>query len=121
MPWLLAGSKPTTFRLLNVPAGTATVASGYALQAGSLIGSDKVTLTAAMLPEHDHAYADSTVEPTSQKGGLLSGIVTILSGLTAKSADRTTGKAGSAKPEPVPIKPPGFVAHLFVFAGRPRA
>lgn len=121
MPWFLDGSKASTFKLVKVPAGHATVASGYELLAGSMIGSDKVTLTLANLPEHDHAYADSYAEATSQKGGLLTGLVTILSGLTAKTADKTTGKAGKAVPDPVPIKPPGFVAHLFVFAGRPRA
>ncbi len=41
-------------------------------------------------------------------------------GLTASSPQKTTGKAGKATPDAVPIKPPGFTAHLFVFAGRPR-
>lgn len=118
MAWFLPGSKASTFKLVKVPSGTATVASGFDGQAGGLIGSDSVTLLEENLPAHAHSYTDDTVEMTAGKAGLLSGVLPILSGGTAKSNAKTTGKAGSGKP--VAIKPPGFVAHLFVFAGRPR-
>jgi len=121
MPWFLATSNPATFKLAKVPAGTATVASGFdSAMAGALIGSDKVTLLASNLPEHAHSYVDDTVEMTAGKSGLLAGVLPLLTGSTAKSQGKTTGKAGSAAPTPVPINPPGFTAHLFIFAGRPR-
>ncbi|KQQ81930.1 hypothetical protein [Aureimonas sp. Leaf324] len=118
--WFLAGSLPSTFKLVKVPAGTATVASGFDSAAGALIGSDKVTLTLANLPEHDHSYIDDTATATAGKAGLVTGLLPLLTGLTASSPQKTTGKAGKATPDAVPIKPPGFTAHLFVFAGRPR-
>lgn len=118
---ILPGSKASTFKCLKVPAGFATVASGFDLKAGDLIGSDKVVLTLANLPEHDHGYIDDTATATAGKAGLVTGLLPLLTGLTASSPQKTTGKAGKAAPDPVPIKPPGFVAHLFVFAGRPRA
>ncbi len=118
MGWFLAGSTASTFKLVKVPVGTATVASGFDGVAGLLIGSDSVTLTLAMLPEHDHGYVDDTVEMKAGTAGLLGGLLPLLTGSTAKAQSKTTAKAGSGKP--VPIKPPGFVAHLFVFAGRPR-
>lgn len=120
LPWFLAGSTATTFKLVKVPAGTATVSSGFDTAAGSLIGADSVTLSLPMLPEHDHGYVDDTVEMKAGTAGLLGGVLPLLTGSTPKSQPKTTAKAGSAKPTPVPIKPPGFVAHLFVFAGRPR-
>lgn len=121
MPWFLATTNPATFKLVRVPAGTATVDSGFdSAMAGALIGSDRVTLLASHLPAHDHSYVDDTVEMTAGKAGLLTGVLPILSGSTAKAQNKTTGKAGSASPTPVPIQPPGFTAHLFIFAGRPR-
>ena len=117
---ILGGSKASTFRCLKVPAGYATVASGFDLKAGDLIGSDSVTLLAENMPEHDHAYTDSTAAATAGKAGLVTGLLPLLTGMTTSDPSKRTGKAGAAAPKAVPIKPPGFVAHLFVFAGRPR-
>lgn len=118
MGWFLAGSTASTFKLVKVPVGTATVASGFDNPAGQTIGSDSVTLLGEHLPEHDHSYTDATATPTAGKAGLVSGLLPLLTGMTTTNPEKRTGKAGSGKP--VPIKPPGFVAHLFVFAGRPR-
>ena len=119
-PWFLEGSTSATFRLIKVPAGTATVASGFDTAAGSLIGSDSVTLLAAHLPEHAHDYQDNQASLKPNVSGLLSSLLATSPGIVTADVKRTTAKAGSANPTPVPIKPPGFVAHLFVFAGRPR-
>ncbi|WP_244488023.1 hypothetical protein [Aureimonas sp. Leaf454] len=121
LPWFLAGTTASTFKLIKVPAGTATVASGFDTDAGTIIGSDKVTLGIGNLPAHDHAYTDASVTMAAGKSGLLAGVLPIVTGSTPSSADKTTGKAGKATPDPVPIQPPGFTANLFVFAGRPRA
>ncbi|WP_294645514.1 hypothetical protein [uncultured Aureimonas sp.] len=69
LPWFLAGSTAATFKLVKVPAGTATVASGFDSAAGELVGSDKVTLTLANLPEHDHSYIDDTALPPRARPG----------------------------------------------------
>ncbi|WP_244493818.1 hypothetical protein [Aureimonas sp. AU4] len=118
---IIAGSTAATFRSRKVPAGYATVASGFDLKAGDLIGSDKVTLTLDNIPANDHSYVDAYADAKTQTSGLLCDLVTIMLGLTVKTADKTTGKAGKANPNPVPIKPLGFVAHLFVFAKHPQA
>ncbi|WAJ27137.1 hypothetical protein [Antarcticirhabdus aurantiaca] len=120
MSWFLAGSTSAKFKLVKVPAGYATVASGFDGAAGTLIGSDSVTLLAAHLPEHAHDYQDNQASVKPNVSGLLASLLTTSPGIVTADVKRTTAKAGSAAPTPVPIKPPGFVAHLFVFAGRPR-
>lgn len=78
-------------------------------------GSNSVTLTINNLPEHDHTFADSYAEATTQKGGLLSGLITIMSGLTPKTADKRTGKVGAGKP--VELKPLAIGANVFIDVG----
>lgn len=80
-------------------------------------GSNTVTLTVENLPEHDHGYADAYAEATVAKGGLLSGILNVLSGLTPKTADKRTGKAGQGKP--VKVDPLAIGANVFIYAGAP--
>lgn len=118
---VLAGSKASTFRMKKVPYGTSLVASGFDNRAGVIFGARETTLTADQLPAHDHGYVDTYPEIQTAKGGLLSGLLNVLSGVVVKTADRTTKPAGATAPKPVPTQSPSMSGHLFIFAGRPRS
>jgi hypothetical protein len=119
---VLAGSSAATFRMMKVPYGTSLVASGFDNASGVVFGAREVTLAADQMPQHDHAYQDS--QPVTETGqrGLLAGLLPVVSvtNVTARDTQRTTARAGSATPKPVPTQSPSMSGHLFIFAGRPR-
>ena len=78
-------------------------------------GANEILLTADNLPEHDHKFVDATAEATTAKGGLLTGVLTVFSGLTAKTADKVTAKTG--KGVPVKITPLAIGVNYFIYAG----
>ncbi|WAJ27527.1 tail fiber protein [Antarcticirhabdus aurantiaca] len=119
---------PRIFQALGITATSLTLpdakdclmlGAGGRLKVMERGGANTITLTIDNLPEHDHAVADSYAEAATQKGGLLSGLVTIMSGLTPKTADKRTGKVGAGKP--VKVEPLAIGANVFIYVGEPVA
>lgn len=120
---------PAFFQAIEVTATTIVVPDGkdcLLLGAGGRLkvmergGSNDLTLTIENLPEHDHAYDDATAEATMAKGGILTGVLQVFSGLTAKTlSDRRTKKAGSGKA--IKLAPLAIGANIFLYVGEPVA
>lgn len=120
---------PTFFQAIEVTAATITVPDGkdcLLLGAGGRLkvmdrgGSNDVTLTIENLPEHDHLFDDATAEATTGKGGLLTGVPQVFTGLTAKTlTDKRTKKAGGAKA--IKLAPLAIGANVFLYVGEPVA
>lgn len=120
---------PSFFEAVEVTAASIVVPDGkdcLLLGAGGRLkvlergGSNDVTLTIENLPEHDHSFDDATAEATTGKGGLLTGVLQIFTGLTAKTlADKRTKKAGGAKA--IKLAPLAIGANVFLYVGEPVA
>lgn len=119
-------SYPRLFSALEISSASLVLPDGtdcLLLGAGGRLkvlergGANTLTLTIEHMPEHDHGFADAYAEPTTAKGGLLAGVLTVLSGLTAKTADKRTSKTGQGKP--VKLEPLAIGANVFIYAGTP--
>lgn len=132
--WLLCDGRtiqrsqyPRFFEAVEITAASAVIPDGkdaLLIGAGGRLkilergGSNEITLSIENVPEHDHAFDDATTEATTGKGGLLTGVLQVFTGLSAKTLpDKRTKKAGGGKP--IKLQPVAIGVNHFIYVGAP--